>query len=96
MDNENNELQKELEEMEREYEELQEELNAEIAASPTISDTGMHMFNISIAVIMIIIGAIFAHQTRHMTQKSGKKIAGWILLILGALTLITHVIQLIS
>lgn len=103
MGNENTELQedvdeikKEYEELQKEYDELQEEMDAEVAISDSgVSDMEMNVFNISLAGIMIIIGAILVYKTRNIKQMSGKKIAGWILLILGALTLITHVIQLI-
>ena len=92
MANGNNEIQKEYEEVKKEYEELQEEIAAQDLG---VGETGMHIFNISIAAVMIIIGIILVYSTRKIKQKSGKKIAGWILLILGVLTIITHVIPLI-
>jgi len=98
MANENTELKKDLEEMQKDIEELKEAASGEVAvAEPMIGDTAMHIFNISIAMVMIIIGGILAYQLRNagQKQKSGKKIASLILLILGALTLITHVSQLI-
>ena len=93
------EIQKEIEEAQKEYEELMKETDAEtVVAESEVGTTEMHIFNISIAVIMIIIGGILAYQSRNVTQKqkSGKKIAGWILLVLGVLTVIVHVTQLIS
>ena len=96
MAEENTELQKEYEELQEEYEELQKEVKDDMAVQGGgISDTGMHIFNISFAAVMIIVGVILVYKTRSIKNKSGKKIAGWILLILGVLTLITHVIQLI-
>lgn len=87
-------IQKEYEDLQKEYEELIENVNEEMAeAESGVSETGMHIFNISVAVVMIVIGGILVYQTCKITKKSSKKIAGWILLILGALTLITHVIQ---
>ena len=104
-----NALQKELEKAEkvaedaqREYEKLQEEYEEMLANSESgltvgnisISNTVMHVFNISLAAIMVIIGGILAYQTRNIRQRSGKKIAGWILLVLGILTVIQHTVQL--
>ena len=90
------EVQKEYEELQKEYEDLQKEVEEELAMQDGgVSDTGMHIFNISLAAVMIIIGIFLVYKTRNIKQKSGKKIAGWILLILGVLTLLTHVIQLI-
>ena len=106
MTSKNTKLQEEIDELNKEYEDMISEINeeyesalaeaqSEMSVIPGISDTQMHAFNIAIAAIMIIIGAILAYQTRNNILKNGKKIAGWILLILGILTLITHVIQLI-
>ena len=96
MANENNEMQKEFEELKKEYEELQKDIKDETSMQGMgVSETGMHIFNISISAIMIIVGIILVYKTRRTKQKSGKKIAGWILLILGVLVLLTHVIQLI-
>lgn len=97
------ELQQELEEVKKEYDELMKEVeelekdtHTEIGLSmPGINPTMIHIFNISIATVMIFIGAILAYQTRNTRQKSGRKIAGWILLILGALVLLQHSLQLI-
>jgi len=91
----NNAIQKEIEEAQKEYEEEMKELQSEIAEAGSISTTEMHIFNIAFAVVMIIIGAVLVYQTRGVQLKNGKKIAGWILLILGIITVIAHVVQLI-
>ena len=96
MANENTDLEKEFEDLQKEYEEIQKEVEEETSMQDVgVSDTVMHVFNISISVIMIVIGAILVYKTRGTKLKSGKKIAGWILLILGVLVLITHAIQMI-
>jgi hypothetical protein len=96
MTNVNNELQNEFDELKKDYEEAISEANAEIEASQSmVSATEMHLFNIAFAAVMIIIGAILVYQTRGVQLKNGKKIAGWILLILGIITVIAHVLQLI-
>ena len=96
MGNGTTEIQKEFEELQKEYEELQKEIEADNPMQDmSVSDVGMHIFNISLAAAMIIVGAILVYKTRNIKQKSGKKIAGWILLVLGALTLVIHVIQLL-
>ena len=95
MTNENTELQKDLDEINADYENAMAEIQSDMSVIPGMNDTQMHVINLVLAVIMIVIGAIFAYQTRNANLKRGKKIAGWILLILGILTLITHVIQLI-
>ena len=96
MANDNTEIEKEFEELKKEYKELKEEIDTEtVMEDMGVSDTAMHIFNVSIAAVMIVIGIILVYKTRGIKQRSGKKIAGWILLILGALTLITHVISLI-
>ena len=103
MEEENTELQKDTEEVQKEYDEIKEEYEALIkeveeeivVQDEGVSDTAMHIFNISFAAVMIIVGVILVYKTRSIKKKSGMKIAGWIFLILGALTLITHVIQLI-
>ena len=96
MINVNNDVQKEIEEVQKEYEEDMKELQTEIAeAEASVGATEMHLFNIAFAAVMIIIGAILVYQTRGVPLKNGKKIAGWILLILGIVTVIAHVLQLI-
>ena len=88
--------QKEYEKMQEEYEEMLENSESGLTVgNVSISDTEMHVFNISIAVIMIVIGGILAYQTCNIRGKNAKKIAGWILLILGILTVVQHTVQLI-
>jgi len=90
------ELQNELDELNAEYEEAIKEANAEIEVSQAVVGTAqMHIFNIAVATVIIIIGAILAYKTRNVPLKNGKKIAGWILLILGIITVFAHVIQLV-
>ena len=93
MTTENTQIQKELDELNEEYNALVEEVREE-ATNPDVSNAQMHIFNMVIAAVMIIIGILFAYQSRNSKTKSGKKIAGWILLVLGILTLIAHTVQL--
>lgn len=96
MENEKKELQESMEEIQSEYKEFKEEMYEEIeAAQSEVTAVSMHIFNISVAAVMIVIGIILAYQTRKTKQKSSKKIASWILLILGGITLFAHVIQLL-
>ena len=89
------EVREELDKIEEEYAEFMREAQAEIDAVPIVNSTEIHVFNIVLSTIMITIGAILAYQTRNIKLKNGKKIAGWILLILGAIALVSHIFQLL-
>ena len=96
MANEDTNLQNEINELTEEYAELRQEMQKDIeAAQSGVGQTQMHLFNIGFAAVMVIIGAILVYQTRKVQLKNGKKIAGWILLVLGIMTLIVHVVQLL-
>ena len=94
MANEKNELQEDFEELKEEYETLIEDARNEVTADG-VNYVSMHLFNILLATVMMVVGGVSIYRTRSHKLKSGMKIAGWILLILGFITVVSHVIQLL-
>ena len=60
------------------------------------SISAMHIFNIIAGVVMLVIGGILLFTVRKQKVGGGKRVAGWILIGLGALALVTHVFQIFS
>ena len=56
----------------------------------------MHIFNIIAGVVMLVIGGILLFTVRKQKVGGGKRVAGWILIGLGALALVTHMIQIFT
>jgi len=55
----------------------------------------MHLLNIVTGAAMLVVGGILLFKTRKQKNGGGKRIAGWILVGLGAAVTITHTIQML-
>lgn len=58
--------------------------------------SGMNIFNIIVGTVMLIIGGILLFAIRKQKTGGGKRVAGWILIGLGALAIVTHIYQILT